>query len=335
MGEKQIVRTSKDGSPTFALLRGEDSLSHPLGNLGLRDIDMKVYPTFGCGHDCKFCMTDIRYKPNEANTITYLKRFKKSLNRYYRFGGRKVLITGGEPTKAMERILGMLEEAQRYELDLIVLYTNGSRLLETYEYRGKTKKIVEHLYDAGLRHINISVHHYDPKKRQRLLNSDEGVCDIVEVAREVNKRDEMCIRLNCTLMRDYIGDVRGVIDYIGFAKRIGVTDVYFRDLFHLENRALSIRFAEMGKVEFTDNQRINFDGLIRDIKRVPNMQFVKTMSRHVGQGKTILFNYNGVQVWFGTLEIGTENANRFTYFAFMPDGNIYYNMNGPEFQVKS
>jgi molybdenum cofactor biosynthesis enzyme MoaA len=299
-----------------------------------KDIDAKVYPSFECGHNCKFCMTDMRYKPSQVSTKKWLDNFSKAIKKYHLEGGKKVLITGGEPTKSMDRVLGMLKELRKYEWDLIVLYTNGSQLFKKFTYQGKTKKIIDWLYDTGLRHLNISVHHYNNKKRQSLLDSKEKVCDISRIEKEVEKKDGMTLRLNCTLMKDFIGNKKEVLKYLNFAKNIGVIDVYFRDLFHLENRGVSMRFAEMKKVNFTDNQRIDFYKLINDMKKVPDILFQKNMSRHVGQGQTYLFDLNGMKVWFGTLEIGTEKENKFTYFSFMPDGNIYYNMNGPEYKAK-
>lgn len=132
------------------------------------------------------------------------------------------------------------------------------------------------------------------------------------------------------MLKDYIGSAEEVIKYIEFAKSIGVTDVYFRDLFHLKNRNLSTRFADLKKLEYTDQQRIDFNGLVEDVGKNPEFLLKQEMSRHKEQGKTFVFNYKGLRVSFGSLEVGTENPEDYTYFAFMPDGKVYKNMNGPE-----
>jgi len=295
----------------------------------LENIDMKVYPTQSCSSDCPFCMTDIRYKFKEVDTELFLSNFAEAVEEYHSNGGRKILFTGGEPTNCPDKLLGMLKIIKDYIMDLVVLYTNGTKLLKIEKKDELEKKLIEHLADVGLHSLNISVHHYDANRRQEL--SREPICDIEEVVREATKNG-ISVRLNCTLLKDYIGNAEELMKYLDFANRIGVNDIYFRDLFHLENRELSIKYADLKKVNYTDRQRIDFYSLIEIFSKNEEVKSIERLSRHKGQGDTHIFEYRKMRVSFGTLEIGTEDPNHYTYFVFMPDGNVYKNMNGPEFK---
>jgi len=293
----------------------------------LTDVDMKVYPTYDCGSECPFCMTDLRWKNLEISTEAYLESFKKAFDVYYKAGGRKVLFTGGEPTRRPEKLIGMLREIRDVPLDLVVLYTNGLTLL--YEFGGE--RLIDHLSSEGLQDINISLHHYDPKRRQEL--SKQEVCDIDAVS-EAAKQKDIRIRLNCTLLRDYVGNYDEIINYLDFARRLGIYDVYFRDLFHLKNRERSCEFANRDKLAYTDEQRIDFHELLNSIRRDGRFHEIDQLNRHRDHGQTHIFKYNGMRVSFGTLEIGTESNEEVTYFNFQPDGNVYRDMNGPESKLE-
>ena len=296
-----------------------------LGNL--TEVDMKVYPTHECGSECPFCMTDLRWKNSELETEEYLKNFKKAFTAYYEEGGRKVLFTGGEPTRRHDKLVGMLRVVRNAPLDLVVLYTNGLTLLDNYQ----GKRLIDTLHSEGMRDINISLHHYNPKRREEL--SQQGVCDIETIAQTAEELG-MKIRLNCTLLKDYIGTHEEVTHYLKFAQDIGINDVYFRDLFHLENRKRSCAFANRTKLAYTDSQRIDFHRLIQDIISTEGFEETQRLQRHRDHGSTFIFKCQNMRVSFGTLEIGTEKENEVTYFNFQPDGCAYRDMNGPESKIE-
>lgn len=296
-------------------------------NIGdLTDVDMKVYPTHECGNGCPFCMSDLRWKNTELETGAYLKNFGKAFRAYHEAGGRHVLFTGGEPTKRPDKLIGMLKILKDTPLDLVVLYTNGTALLDRYEQ----KTLIEILNSAGLKDLNISLHHYDPRQRAEL--AQQKPCDIETIAQSA-KDLGMRIRLNCTLLKDYTGTHEEVIGYLDHAKEIGIDDVYLRDLFHLENRERSCAYADQAKLAYTDAQRIDFHSLINDIRCDARFEETKTRRRHRDHGSTYIFRYQDMRVSFGTLEIGTEREDEITYFNFQPDGCAYKDMNGPQSRI--
>lgn len=300
-----------------------------LGDLSA--VDMKVYPTYECKSNCPFCMTDLRWKNTEVLTAEYLSSFRKAFHAYFNAGGRKILFTGGEPTNRPDKLLGMLRVIKDHPLELVVIYTNGVNLLTPFFHDNQTVSLMEALVSEGLMDFNISAHHYDTARRQEL--SSEEVSDLKKIsgkARDIGAR----IRLNCTLMKDYIGNVSEVMRYIEYARGLGVQDIYFRDLFNLENRRRSCRYANKPKLGFTDSQRVDFNALISEIMSTQNMQFDETISRHRGKGITHIFDYNGGRISFGTLIVGTEKDAEVTYLNFQPDGCAYRDMNGPESKIE-
>ena len=164
-------------------------------------------------------------------------------------------------------------------------------------------------------------------KRQELTS--QKVCDLESIVEEAKELD-LNIRLNCTLMKDYIGNAQEVMKYVDYARSLGVQDIYFRDLFHLANRDRSCAHANKAKLAFTDSQRVDFDTLVSEIKLIPNMQFNETLNRHRENGRTYIFDHLGTRISFGTLVVGTEKEDEITYMNFQPDGCAYRDMNGPE-----
>jgi len=303
-------------------------MTETLGDLSA--VDMKVYPTYECKSNCPFCMTDLRWKTFELSKDEYLSNFKKAFEAYFNAGGRKVLFTGGEPTNRPDKLVGMLRIVKDHPLDLVVIYTSGVNLLNPFSHKGHEVTLIKALVSEGLRNFNIDAHHYDTGRRQEL--SSERVCNLEKITEEANILGAS-IRLNCTLMKDYIGSSQEVMNYVEYARSIGVQDVYFRDLFHLANRDRSCAYANKSKLAFTDSQRIDFDTLVSEINLLPNIQHVETLSRHRTHGKTYVFDYFRTRLSFGTLVVGTEKEDEVTYLNFQPDGCAYTDMNGPESKI--
>lgn len=308
----------------------------------MTDVDMKVYPTHDCINDCSFCMTDLRWKNSEAGTEEYLNNFERAFKAYHEAGGRKVLFTGGEPTTKPKKLIGMLKIIKDFPLELVTLYTNGLYLLKKHDGNtflpdfGYGKPLIESLNSEGLEKINLTVNHYDYGEIDCERRHEFGLytkCLNMEGILQKTKELEMEIRLNCVLLKDYIGNPEEIENYLECAKNAGITDVYFRDLFHLENRDNSCRFSDERKLQYTDEQRVDFNKLVQGIRDLKDFEEIGQLERHRSHGKTYMFNYKDINVSFGTLKIGTEKENEITYFNFQPNGRVYRDMNGPESEI--
>lgn len=296
-------------------------------------VDAKVYPTYKCEGNCPFCLTEIRPKTPEVTTEEFLANYRAEIERYYDSGGRKVLFTGGEPTEAPDKLLGALEILQDHDFDLVVLYTNGMNLLREITYRGETGILLDLLSERGLHNINMSVHHYEQAKRQE-LSPKVGQVDIEKTSQAISEAG-LDLRLNCTLMKNFIGSPEEVKRYVEWAATLGIKDVYFRDLFHIVERSKRTTPGDQRKLEYTDRERIDFDRLVADISDDPEYELKEKLSRHRDWGKTYIFTHRPTetQVSFGTLQIGSERSNEATYFAINPNGKMTPNMNASEFTI--
>lgn len=303
--------------------------------------DAKIYVTRSCNGDCPFCLTDMRPDNKEANTENFLAAFEKNIEDYVRHHGRKVLFTGGEPTDKPERIFGCLEILQKYQeegkLDLVVLYTNGTYLMNEVDGQEGKQTVLQGLSDRGLEHINMSVHHYNQEERKK-ISPIIGAMDTEHVMGEIEKTG-MQLRLNCTLMKDFVGDIDSVKQYISWAHENGVKDIYFRDLFHLPKRdssTLNATKKAQKKLQFTDEQRVMFDRLVAEVKQDGDFELKDKLSRHKEWGRTYIFVHKptGAQISFGRLTIGMEDPNEATYYTMKADGQVTKNMNRAENTVE-
>lgn len=296
-------------------------------------VDAKVYPTYECKGGCPFCWTEIRPKTSEVSTEEFLANFQQEIESYYDNGGRKVLFTGGEPTEAPNKLLGMLDILQSYQFDLVVLYTNGTNLLKEINYQGKTAVLLNLLKEKGLQSINMSVHHYEQTKRQE-LSPVVGLVDVEKMSQAISEAD-ISLRLNCTLMKDYIGSLKEVREYVRWTAELGLKDIYFRDLFHVAERSKRTTPGDQKKLEYTDQERIDFGRLMTEVSNDTEFQSKDKLSRHRDWGETYIFTYlpTGAQVSFGTLQIGSERSDEATYFAINPNGKMTPNMNASEYTL--
>jgi MoaA/NifB/PqqE/SkfB family radical SAM enzyme len=323
----------------------EEQTDKTFENSKYNGVDAKVYLGYKCNGKCPFCLTEVRPKTCEASPEKFLESFETVMKDYHENGGCKILFTGGEPTEYPEKLFGALKILKQYNDELVVLYTNGTHLLDDIEYDGQKKTFLEFLRDLGQKDINMSVHHYDQSQRLK-LSEEVGKMDTEKTIGKIEQAG-LKLRLNCTLMRDFIGSKETIEGYIKWATDNGVHDIYFRDLFHLNKRddtTTTGRPEDMKKLEFSDEQRISFYDLVDEISLDPNYDFISgktedakerkvTLVRHRGWGNTIIFRHKptGARISFGTLTIGEEKPDEVTYFTVNPDGHMTGNMNRSEF----
>lgn len=285
---------------------------------------------YACNANCPHCIQDIRYQGAVASEDLFFRQLEKVFDYYFHdIKGRRIIITGGEPSIFPHKLLGILTLLQKYpKPEFVATYTNGSGLLRGVP--GEAKSLVERIAEEGLTDINLSVHHYEADRNQEFLRL-RSLPDIQLLADEV-RQVGLKLRLNCNLMRDYVGDLPNIIKYLDWAKDLHPKDVYLRDLHRIHNRPESIQFAKKAeKLLFTDQQRVDFDALVKQMIESPLFTFMgKWGDKHAGQGEQYDFDYKGLAVRVGYIDIGNEDREQPTYFVFAPDGKLYADWNGPE-----
>jgi len=71
-------------------------------------IDVMINPE--CNARCQMCIQEITWKMPIGEEDSFRKGVAKHIGEYYDLGGRRVIITGGEPTLRPRRVVATLEE---------------------------------------------------------------------------------------------------------------------------------------------------------------------------------------------------------------------------------
>jgi len=296
----------------------------------LMDEHLDIIIGYACNANCPHCIQDVRYQSSVASDDFFFKQLERTFDYYfYDIKGRKVIITGGEPSIFPHKLIGILKRLQKYpKPEFVATYTNGSGLLK--KVPGESKSLLERVAEEGLTDVNLSVHHHDPCRNQE-FHKLKSVPNPYVIAKEI-RRTDMRLRLNCNLISEYIGNLDEVINYLEWARELRPKDVYFRDLHRIHNRSTSLNFAKkIEKTVYQDQQRVDFDALVKGMMKSPQFTFEgKWGDKHAGQGEQYNFDYKGIPVKVGYIDIGNEDREQPTYFVFSPDGGLYADWNGPE-----
>ncbi|MBI5883653.1 MAG: radical SAM protein [Elusimicrobia bacterium] len=115
-----------------------------------------------CSQTCRFCS-------NPANERVFpLSRAKALVNRYAERGYEGVILTGGEPT-LYDKLPELISYVRDKGLGCRVI-TNGQRTCD----RG----YLDALFQAGLRHVNVSVHSHRKAVQAFLTNNPDSLANI-------------------------------------------------------------------------------------------------------------------------------------------------------------
>lgn len=137
----------------------------------------------------------------------------------------KVVLTGGEPLMH-PRFADFLTMLDTFPLDWYSLNTNGI-LLE------------KHLADINaskLKHINISLHHFDDAKNKEIMGRCLTFDDVSRLRR--NTSDNIEIRMACTITA-HCHTEADIMAYIAKVKSCGVENVLFRNEYRGYNKHLA------------------------------------------------------------------------------------------------
>lgn len=282
-----------------------------------------------CNARCQMCIQEITWKIPTGEQDPFTRGVADYISEYHDLGGRKVIITGGEPTLRPSRVTSTLEELSRYpDWNLIAMCTNGSRLLK--ESDGET--LAQKLKQGGLHYVNLSTHHYDSEKNNRIFGIDTGNPRVI--GKHLSDIG-MPLRLCATLQKSGLETTDDVLRYLDFAQECGAKDVYLRELFRVYN-VDSNNEAIRGHLEYID---FNFVPLKPVIERLRESGATQTGQRANFQGREkneLAFETKtGFPFYTSQLEIGREKSEELPYLVIMPNGNLYSTWMGKQFKVDS
>jgi len=282
-----------------------------------------------CNARCQMFVQEITWKVPSGEQEPFRKGVADYIKEYHNLGGRKVIITGGEPTLRPGRVLFTLEELAKYpDWNLIAVYTNGSRLLK--ESDGKT--LAQILRDAGLQAVNLSTHHYVSEKNDRIFGINAGNPQII--GKHLSDID-MPLRLCATLQKGGLETSEDVLRYLDFAEQCGAKDVYLRELFRVFN-VNSDNEATRGRLEYIDFNFVPLKPIIDKLRQSGAIQIGQRANFQGREKNELAFETkNGFPFYTSQLEIGREQAEKLPYLVIMPNGFLYSNWMGEQFKVDS
>lgn len=185
-----------------------------------------------CNASCYFCIAE--KGKSEISDFAKLERVITELveNKVI----SKVVLTGGEPT-LHTRFTDFLTLLDKFELRYYSLNTNGILL----------NKFIEPIKNSKLKHINISMHHFDDAKNKKIMGNCLTFNEIEQLRKDLP--NEIELRLACTITKD-LHTESDIMNYINMGKNIGVNNVIFRNEYKGFDKYLT-DFRKMWKELFT------------------------------------------------------------------------------------
>ena len=263
--------------------------------------NLSIYSAQECNARCPFCVEELRpssrgvelheQKRIEENDEVYFSKMKQVLLALKSLDPSTSL-TGGEISKdrRLPRILRTLQDFGSRKRSLT---TNGSGLLDLQEGR----RVIDWIADTKVRHLNISLAHFDLQKSQSLMRyklgpSIEDLKEIVKVAKAGGVR----VRLSCILLSDEIDTIANIKKYLNFASEVGVDNVIFRQLMKTDPSSHLLNFV----VRYSDQKRVLLEPILNGLHS--DSEF--TLSRQ------IMGYYYYVEVWrYRNIDVVFEEAD--------------------------
>jgi GTP 3',8-cyclase len=250
--------------------------------------NFSVYSAQTCNARCPFCVEELRpasrgvalavQKGVESDDGKYFASLEACLNRLSELGPT-VAVTGGEPSRdpRLPRILRTIAAARGRRRTVT---TNGSGLLDEREGR----PLIDWITDTGVAHLNISRAHPDQERNGRIMLLPDqlplqGLGRVVASARAKGTRP----RLSCVLLSDGVSDVEGILEYLSFARELGIDNVIFRQLMRTDPLTHERNFV----VRYSDRKRVLLEPLLDRLSADARFEF----------RKQIVGYYYYVEVW--------------------------------------
>lgn len=307
-----------------------ENTSVPERERDFKDVEMKVELTNKCKFGrCKFCSPLFRPVVAEANAEQFLKLFEKDIETYFQQGGRKIILTGGgEPTDDPEKLFGALKIINEKKgnmgvnLELLAIYSNGVNLLSPIS-ENSPQTFLDKLAEMGVEDINLSISGSTQEEVADISGKAMGDVDFNELIPKIREKG-IRVLTRTTLAKGYIDSVDDIKEFVENMSSLGVGIVYFSDLFEVPTRNQETTPGSKKVLQWTDEHRVNFMGLIEDVKNNEDFEFISQSGRHKEQGQTFTFKHkqSGVKVLFGNLTIGEESDTEATYCYVKPDGSM-------------
>lgn len=265
--------------------------------------NFSIYSAQRCNAACRFCVEELRpasrggllslQRSVETDDEVYFEALKQSLDAL-RPLSPSISVTGGEPSKD-PRLGRILHIAGNYRASRKTLTTNSSGL---FDRRGDAL-VIDLICEASLTHLNISVAHPERERNNRLMRlptalGPEQMATAVRLATSAGIR----VRLSCVLLREGIDSLESILEYLEFARSIGVDNVIFRQLMQTDIASQS----ENRVVRYSDAQRVLVEPILDRMSDDGRFEFVRQI---VGYYYYVeVWRYQGMDVVFEEADLG-------------------------------
>ncbi|KAJ6231538.1 hypothetical protein M0813_05611 [Anaeramoeba flamelloides] len=237
--------------------------------------------TVPCSAKCKFCCERLVRNNGELLPFQcaiedgeYFQILKASLSQLSRIP-TSFTMSGLEPTSNREWLIDCLRILRQHEqsnigmVDSKYLYSNASGFaLSSSGSRNRSRQrstaidLINSLVDWQPDRIDVSRHHYDPVVNQQIMQFRKGVQiqdqDVFQSTIS-DLKDLLPIRLDCVLQKDGIGDLDQCINYLNWAKKLGLKEVAFRSLAKLPTNSSLVRNQVFN---YINNQQVPINQIV-------------------------------------------------------------------------
>jgi pyruvate-formate lyase-activating enzyme len=174
---------------------------------------LEVYLTGRCNGKCSFCIEKNGFRPKESVNWRSLADTIINSNK------KNILLLGGEPTlySDLSHLIICLSEAGLN----VCMTTNGSSLMNRIIWSEQL------LFQ--LKTLNVSIHHYDLDINKEITGISLEFSKLKSTIKKLHGHG-VTIRINCNIIEGYIDSRLEVLNFIEFAKKLGVDGVRFAEL---------------------------------------------------------------------------------------------------------
>ena len=293
-------------------------------------IQFDIMVTTKCNGSCKGCIQEATYRPVVGGTQQFLQALEHHVSRFYNRGGRRIIITGGEPLLELPLVLAVLKVLRAYDdLDVKALYTNGSRLLDNEE--GKT--VAALLANAALGSVNLSVHHHDDRINNGLIGLPIKA-STRDITAELN-RISLPFRFNLVLQRGGIATVDDLLAYVETAAKLGARDVYVREMagYTFDQPMCASNRDVLG---YTRSHKVSAKKLADALSERVEVRQVASKREQFRDKWEIQYSHlpTGCAFSLASNVIGSESREGMPYLVLMPDARLYRGWLGMEDQLE-
>jgi len=173
-----------------------------------------------CNANCHFCIAD----KNKSEIENFEKLYSVIDELTSKGIISKVVLTGGEPL-LHSNFVSFLNMLDTFKLRYYSLNTNGILL---YDF-------IDEINNSKLKHVNISMHHYNDMTNLRIMKNALTWGQIKELRSLIN--DDIELRTACTITEDMKTEY-DIMKFIETSKSNGVENVIFRNEYREFNKHL-------------------------------------------------------------------------------------------------